>query len=66
MSKWQIRTLHHAPAMTEDVVEFSGTYTAACDAARDAYRRTGRRSSVVSGMYYWFMVTESGEIDRNR
>jgi hypothetical protein len=64
-AEWQIRTLHPAPAMTEQVATFSGTYEDACNAARESYRKTGRRSAVVSGMTYWFRVGASGEVDRN-
>jgi hypothetical protein len=64
-TEWQIRTLHPAPAMTEQVTKFRGTYADACNAARESYRNTGRRSAVVSGMTYWFRVSAAGEVDRN-
>lgn len=52
--------------MTEDRRPFTGTYDQACDAARQSFEATGRRSSVVSGAYYWFLVDSRGETDRNR
>lgn len=62
---WQVRTLRPAPAMTESVELVHGTYEDACEAARESYARTGRRSSVVTGTTYWFRVDHRGEVNRN-
>lgn len=65
MKTWEIRTLNAAPSMNETVETITGTYIDACNAARDAFNRTGRRSNVVTGMYWWFRASKAGEINRN-
>jgi hypothetical protein len=65
MTTWEIRTLNAAPSMNETVKTITGTYIEACNAARAIFAETGRRTNVVTGMYWWFRANKAGEINRN-
>lgn len=61
-----IRTLRPSPSMSEDCVPFTGTYEQAIEECKRSWQKTGRRTSYVSGMTYWFTIQRNGEtIDRN-
>jgi hypothetical protein len=62
---YEIRTLNPAPSMCESVELFTGTYAAAVAACHASYRRTGRRTAVVSYTQYWHIVRDGVATDRN-
>lgn len=66
MKKYQIRTLQPSPSMSQDVVEFTGTYAEAVAAAQASWRKTQRATSVVAGTYCWYSISGLGKtLDKN-
>lgn len=64
---YDIKTLDPAPAMTETVTKFRGTYRDAVRAAHEQFRAVGRRVAVSSEgcLHWWHRVAEDVFTDRN-
>ena len=66
LDAWEIRTLNPSPSLTESIVEFTGTYVEAVKEANRMHVTTGRTSSVVRDMCYWYQVRNHVGLSKNK